>query len=183
VPKGGPVWPDFARGPCLLHRKPFGVTSQVDVYVVRSYSILSDPQPPGHNIVAGHCDRCVLWAVGHSGHPGHFSFRQLNLYLYLGYRISISIIRYIIYIYKYNIIYIHGIYIYIYISGFDQVWPPQLFYTYTYFYNHAHAHRLRLEKLLHLELSSSRSSNGFFKPLLDPDGGFTSETAERRFQN
>jgi hypothetical protein len=44
VPKGGPVWSDFARGPCLLHRKPFGVTSQVDVYVVRSYSILSSPR-------------------------------------------------------------------------------------------------------------------------------------------
>jgi hypothetical protein len=41
VPKGGPVWPGFARGPCLLHRKPFGVASQVDVYVVRSHSILS----------------------------------------------------------------------------------------------------------------------------------------------
>jgi hypothetical protein len=44
---------------------------------------------------------------------------------------------------------------------------PQLFYK--YFYNHAH--RLRLEKLLYL--GPSRSSNGFFKPLLDPDGGFT----------
>jgi hypothetical protein len=54
-----------------------------------------------------------------------------------------------------------------------QVWIPQLFYT--YFYNHAH--RLRLEKLFYLELS--RSSNGFLKPLLDPDGGFTFETAER----
>jgi hypothetical protein len=46
VPKGGPVWPGFARGPCLLHRKPFGVASYVDVYVVRSYSILSPPQHP-----------------------------------------------------------------------------------------------------------------------------------------
>jgi hypothetical protein len=63
-----------------------------------------------------------------------------------------------------------------YISGLDGVWTPQLFYT--YFYNHAH--RLRLEKLLYLELP--RSSNGFFKPLLDQDGGFTSETAVRRFQ-
>jgi hypothetical protein len=44
---------------------------------------------------------------------------------------------------------------------------------YTYFYNHAH--RLRLEKLLYKELS--RSSNGHFKPLLDPGGGFRSETA------
>jgi hypothetical protein len=26
------------------------------------------------------------------------------------------------------------------------------------------------------------SSNGFFKPLLDPGDGFTSETAERRFR-
>jgi hypothetical protein len=50
---------------------------------------------------------------------------------------------------------------------------------YTYFYNHAH--RLGLEKLLYIELS--RSSNGYFKPLLDPGGGFISETAVRRFQN
>jgi hypothetical protein len=49
---------------------------------------------------------------------------------------------------------------------------------YTYFHNLAH--RLRLEKLLYLELS--RSSNGFFKVLLDPGGGFSSETAARRFQ-
>jgi hypothetical protein len=53
---------------------------------------------------------------------------------------------------------------------------PQLFYTYCY----NQVRRLRLEKLLYLELSSS--SNGFLKPLLDPDDGFTSETAERRFQ-
>jgi hypothetical protein len=60
----------------------------------------------------------------------------------------------------------------------DQVWAPQLLYT--YFYNHD-AHRLRLEKLLYLE--PSRSSNGFFKPLLGPDGGFRSETAvTRRFR-
>ena len=34
------------------------------------------------------------------------------------------------------------------------------------------------------DLSSppNRSSNGCFKPLLDPDGGFASDTAERRFQ-
>ena len=55
-------------------------------------------------------------------------------------------------------------------------WTPGVFYT--YFYNHAR--RLRLEKLLCLGLS--RSSNGFFKPLLDPGGGFTSETAARWFQ-
>ena len=54
--------------------------------------------------------------------------------------------------------------------------PPGVFGT--YFYNHAH--RPRLEKLLHLELS--RSPSGYFKALLDPDGGFTSETAARRFQ-
>ena len=64
----------------------------------------------------------------------------------------------------------------IHVSGLDPLRAPGVFYT--YFYNHAH--RLRLEKLLHLE--PSRSSNGFFKPLLDPDDGFTSETAERRFQ-
>ena len=44
-----------------------------------------------------------------------------------------------------------------------------------YIYNHAH--RLRLEKPLYLELS--RSPNGYFKPLLDPGGGFNSETAVR----
>ena len=66
------------------------------------------------------------------------------------------------------------------ISDLGLVWTPQLFYT--YFYNHAH--RLRLEKLL-LYIQSfllSGSSNGFFKQLLDPGGGFASETAERRFQ-
>jgi hypothetical protein len=52
---------------------------------------------------------------------------------------------------------------------------PRVFYT--FFYNHAH--RLRLEKLLYLGLS--RSPNGFLKPLLDPGGGFTSETAVRRY--
>jgi hypothetical protein len=65
--------------------------------------------------------------------------------------------------------------IYVYVSDLGPFSTPQLFYT--YFYNQAH--RLRLEKLLYLELS--RSSNGFFKPLLDQDDGFTSETAERRF--
>jgi hypothetical protein len=49
------------------------------------------------------------------------------------------------------------------ISGLDLVWAPRLFYTY------------RLEKLLCLELS--RSPNGFFKALVDPGGGFRSETA------
>jgi hypothetical protein len=44
---------------------------------------------------------------------------------------------------------------------------------YTRFYNHAHC--LRLEKLLYIELS--RSPSGYFKPLLDPGGGFRSETA------
>jgi hypothetical protein len=46
---------------------------------------------------------------------------------------------------------------------------------YTYFYNHARRHRL--EKLLYIEQSISRSPSGYFKPLLDPGGGFTSETA------
>jgi hypothetical protein len=36
-----------------------------------------------------------------------------------------------------------------------------------------YAHLLRLEKPLYMELS--RSSNGYFKPLLDPGGGFTSK--------
>ena len=52
----------------------------------------------------------------------------------------------------------------VYVSDLDPFSTPQLFHT--YYYNHAR--RLRLEKLLYLELS--RSSNGFFKPLLDPDG-------------
>jgi hypothetical protein len=50
---------------------------------------------------------------------------------------------------------------------------PGVFYT--YFYNHVR--RLRLEKLLYIELS--RSPNGYFKPLLGPGGGFTSEIAVR----
>ena len=44
--------------------------------------------------------------------------------------------------------------------------PPSYFYTYLY----NHAHRLRLEKRLYL--GPSKSSNGFLKLLLDPDGGF-----------
>jgi hypothetical protein len=63
------------------------------------------------------------------------------------------------------------------ISGLDLYSTPQLFYT--HFYNHAR--RLRLEGLLYV--GPSRSSNGFFKPLLDPDDGFASETVEKRFQN
>ena len=63
---------------------------------------------------------------------------------------------------------------YRHVSDVDTSSTPQLFYT--FFYNHAH--RLRLEKLLYMELS--RSSNGFFKPLLDPGGGFRSETAVTR---
>jgi hypothetical protein len=70
----------------------------------------------------------------------------------------------------------HGSYCTYYISHGHSSSTPGVFCT--YFYNHAH--RLRLETLLYLELS--RSSNGFFKPLLDPGGGFNSETAERRFQ-
>jgi hypothetical protein len=57
------------------------------------------------------------------------------------------------------------------ISPLLSSWTPGVFYT--YFYNHAH--RLRLEKLLYLELS--RSPNGYFKPLLEPGGGFRSEMA------
>jgi hypothetical protein len=38
-----------------------------------------------------------------------------------------------------------------------------------------HARRPRLEKVSHLELL--RSPSDFFKPLLDPDGRFASETA------
>jgi hypothetical protein len=74
---------------------------------------------------------------------------------------------------------IYSIYLCIhYISGLNLVSTPQVFYT--CFYNHAH--RPRLEKLLYIQLS--RSSNGFFKPLLDPGGGFRSETAiTRPFRN
>ena len=43
---------------------------------------------------------------------------------------------------------------------------PMYIYIYIYIYNHAH--RPHLEKLLYLELS--RSTNGFFKVLLDPGG-------------
>jgi hypothetical protein len=57
------------------------------------------------------------------------------------------------------------------VSPFYSSGPPELFYT--YFYNHAL--RLRLEKLLYI--GPSRSPNGYFKPLLDPGGGFRSETA------
>jgi hypothetical protein len=60
-------------------------------------------------------------------------------------------------------------------SGPHSRGAPGVFYA--YFYNHAR--RLRLEKLLYLGLS--RSSNGFLKPLLDPGGGFTSESAAQRF--
>jgi hypothetical protein len=56
------------------------------------------------------------------------------------------------------------------ISGILSSSAPGVFFT--YFYNHVH--RLRLEKLLYVELS--RSSNGYFKPRLDPGGGFASET-------
>ena len=49
---------------------------------------------------------------------------------------------------------------------------------YTYFYNHAH--RPRLQKLVYLELL--RSPSELLKALLDPGGGFTSETVARRFQ-
>jgi hypothetical protein len=63
----------------------------------------------------------------------------------------------------------------IYISPRQSSWTPGVFYT--YFYNHAR--RLRLEKLINLELS--RIPNGFLKVLLGPGGGFTSETAARKF--
>ena len=64
----------------------------------------------------------------------------------------------------------------LHVSDLDPSSTPQL--RCTCFCNYAH--RLRLEKLSCAELS--RSSNGFFKPLLDPGDGFNSETAERRFQ-
>ena len=53
---------------------------------------------------------------------------------------------------------------------------PGVFYE--YFYNHAR--RVCFEKLSHIEVS--RSPSGHFKPLLDPGGSFTSETATRRSQ-
>jgi hypothetical protein len=43
-----------------------------------------------------------------------------------------------------------------------------------------HPSSLRLEKVSCIEIS--RSSNGYFKPLLNQSGGFASEIAARRFQ-
>ena len=65
-----------------------------------------------------------------------------------------------------------------YASRRDSRPPPGAFCT--CFYDHAR--RLRLEKLLCVYIELSRSSSGYFKPLLDPDGGFTSETAVRWIQ-
>jgi hypothetical protein len=70
------------------------------------------------------------------------------------------------------------IYIYIHISPRDSSWTPGVFCT--YFYNHTR--RLRLEKLKLVYLELSRIPDGFLKVLLDPGGGFTSETAARRSQ-
>jgi hypothetical protein len=56
------------------------------------------------------------------------------------------------------------------ISAFHLSSTPGVFYT--HFYNHVHL--IRLEKLLYIELS--RISNGYFKPLLDPGGGFRIKT-------
>ena len=78
---------------------------------------------------------------------------------------------------SYQILYVCTYILYIHISGFHSSSTPGVFFTYSY----NHAHRLRLEKLFYIELS--RTSNGYFKPLLDPGGGFTSETAAQRFQN
>jgi hypothetical protein len=58
-----------------------------------------------------------------------------------------------------------------YVSPRESSSAPGVFYTYFY----KHAHRPRLEKLLYLE--PSRSPSGCFKQLLDPGGGFRSETA------
>ena len=63
-----------------------------------------------------------------------------------------------------------------YISPFHSRGTPGVFYT--YFYNHAR--RFRLEKLLYLELS--RSSNGYFKPLLDPGGRYETVSEVKRLQ-
>jgi hypothetical protein len=56
--------------------------------------------------------------------------------------------------------------------------PPSCFYT--YFYNEAH--RLRLETLKTLIYRTFWKFQRIFKPLLDTGGGFTSETAVRRFK-
>jgi hypothetical protein len=56
---------------------------------------------------------------------------------------------------------------YIYISEVNSSSKPGGYFTLISMYNHAHRHRL--EKLLYTELS--RSSNGYFKPLLGPCGG------------
>jgi hypothetical protein len=64
-----------------------------------------------------------------------------------------------------------------YISRGDSRGDPRGVLYILYFYDHAH--RPRLEKPLYIELS--RSSSGYFKPLLDPGGGFNSETAVRLY--
>jgi hypothetical protein len=53
----------------------------------------------------------------------------------------------------------------------------------SYFYKHAHRLRLKKLQVLYLELPRSPTGFLFLKALLDPGGGFTSETAARRFQN
>jgi hypothetical protein len=63
-------------------------------------------------------------------------------------------------------------------SGLDQVPTPGKFHAYFY----KHAYRIRLEKLLYIELSRTRSPNGYFKPLLDPGTRSNSDIAARRFQ-
>jgi hypothetical protein len=77
----------------------------------------------------------------------------------------------------YNTVQVQWLYIYYIIYHWLSFkFTPRVFYI--YFYNHAH--RPRLEKLLYIGLY--KSSNGYFRPLLDPGGGFASETAARRFQ-
>ena len=59
-----------------------------------------------------------------------------------------------------------------YSSGVNARSAPGVIYTCLYNYNNAH--RLCLKQLVDLEVF--RSFSGYFKPLLGPDGGFTSET-------
>jgi hypothetical protein len=73
-------------------------------------------------------------------------------------------------LYLYNINTVPVLFVLLYVSGRHSSLPLRNFIHISIIYNHAR--RLCLEKLLYIELS--RSSNGYFKPLLDPGGGFTS---------
>jgi hypothetical protein len=71
-----------------------------------------------------------------------------------------------------------GMAVVVHVSDLGLISTPQLFYDHRLHVSETmlnHARRLRLEKLFYIELSRSRSPNGFFKPLVDPGGRFRSE--------